>query len=166
MKNTLILIALLFSLSAKAEIIPGGWELASTESYLKEDVQWYKGNMPNKIQADFNGDNVMDTAWILINKKDKKWGLFVTLSSKNKTIKVIQIDENELKGKIFMGITPLKPGKHKTACGKGYWKCGKEEKPYLLLRNTGIFYFKFESAGSVYHWSNNESNFLQTWLSD
>jgi len=156
----------MFSISIHAESLPIGWFLTTPEQYLAEDIEWYKGIPPNKVVADFNGDKIKDTAWVLTDKVKKKWGLFVSLSNNKEKPTIIKLDENEITSHIFMGISPLKPGEYKTACGKGYWDCSKDEKPLLKLKNTGVNYFKFESANSVYYWSENKLGINQIWLSD
>lgn len=65
-----------------------------------------------------------------------------------------------------MGISILKSGSHKTACGKGYWNCEQNEPALLTLENHGINFFKFESASSVYYWDKDLNKFNRIWLSD
>ena len=166
MKYILYLSFIALSQTVSSETFPHGWQLSTKEQYLKEDVEWYKGAIPNKIIADFNGDKTPDTAWVLTDKKKKKWGLFISLSSENAKPTIIKLDEGEITSHIYVGISPLKPGKYKTACGKGYWDCTKNEVPLLNLINTSIDYFMFESANSVYVWEEKESEFKRIWLSD
>jgi len=164
MKNIAIyILALIPSLGFSSEI-PHGWEITSSQQYAKEDISWFKGMLPNKVTADFNGDGITDTAWLLTNSTKTKLGLFVSISSSKKTYKIIKLFEDTLNGNIYMGISHLSPGIHKTACGKGYWECTKEEKPFLNLKNSAISFFKFESASSIYYW--NKTKFQRVWLSD
>ena len=65
-----------------------------------------------------------------------------------------------------MGIVLLGPGKHRTACGKGYWDCGKGEPEVLDLKLPAIDYFTYESANSVFYWNKPSSSFQRVWMSD
>jgi len=65
-----------------------------------------------------------------------------------------------------MGISILSPGKHQTACGKGYSDCRSGEPEILDLKYSGINYFLFEGASSVFYWDANTNNFKRVWLSD
>ena len=49
-----------------------------------------------------------------------------------------------------MGIAKVKPGEYKTACGKGYWECRKDEPKILSTKRDAVEFFKVESASSVY----------------
>ena len=165
MKHILLLAFIILSGSVHSETFPKGWQLSTKDQYLKEDIEWYKGGIPNRVKADFNGDKIPDTAWILTNTTKTALGLFVSISTKQGS-KIIKLNENKITNYIFLGISILKAGKHKTACGKGYWNCNVDETPLINLKNPGINYFKFESANSVYYWSNETSSFKQMWLSD
>jgi hypothetical protein len=49
-----------------------------------------------------------------------------------------------------MGIAKVKPGQYETACGKGYWECGKDEPEKFSTRRDAVEFFKDESASLVY----------------
>jgi len=49
-----------------------------------------------------------------------------------------------------MGIAKVKPGEYETACGKGYWECGKNEPEKLKTGRDAVEFFKEDSASSVY----------------
>jgi len=164
MKSILLIIfALIPSLCVSSEL-PSGWGLTTSDQYEKELLSWLKGKIPNTVTGDFNGDHITDTAWLLSNKRKTKLGLFVSISTGKNTFKIIKLFEDSNAGNIYLGISHLKPGKHKTACGKGYWKCTEGEKPILELTTSGIEFYKFESASSVYVW--NKTKFERVWLSD
>lgn len=166
MKYTLTLITFFFAASVAAESLPSGWVFTTPDQYLKEDIAWFKGIPPNKVIADFNADQINDTAWILTDKKKTKYGLFVSLSTSANKHKIIKLDESEIKHHISLGISAQKPGKYKTACGKGYWECDKDEPAILTLNSTCISYYVFESAKSIFCWSKKYSEFKRIWMSD
>ena len=159
----LIIFSLIPGLCISSEL-PAGWELTTSAQYSKEFLSWLKGTIPNTVAGDFNGDQIPDTAWLLTNKRKTKLGLFVSISTGRNTSKIIKLFESSNKGNVFVGITHLKPGKYKTACGKGYWKCAKGEKPFLYLTTSGIEIYRFESGSSVYVW--NKTKFDRVWFSD
>jgi len=116
-------------------------------------------------KADFDGDGKQDEASLLINDKENKMGLFVELSSQPG--KKIKLDEIDNKSWIeVMGITVAKPGKYKTACGKGYFDCQKGEPEELNLKLPAIDYFKEGSANSFFIWDKKTKQFKRIWMSD
>jgi hypothetical protein len=147
--------------------IPEGWKAPTISNYHEENIKLFNEEPPNKIIADLNGDGTKDITRILINNKQDKWGVFVFLSNGKEGFRTIKLSESSMKmAHLNMGISILKPGVHKTACGKGYYECGPNETPTITLKNPGIDYYVFESASAVFHWSEKEKKFVQTWLSD
>ena len=37
-----------------------------------------------------------------------------------------------------VGIAKVKPGQYETACGKGYWECGKDEPETLSTKQDAV----------------------------
>jgi hypothetical protein len=118
------------------------------------------------VTADFDGDGKNDVACLLINDKENKMGLFVTLSSRMEIgpflLEAID-DKNTIE---VMGIAIAKPGTYKTACGKGYWACEKGEPAQLRLRRPAIDFFRFGSANSYFMWCKDKKKFDRIWMSD
>jgi len=144
-----------------------GWS-APTESELTDNLGWRKEN-PNlyiSAKADFDGDGREDEARLLISDKENKMGLFVTLSSQkgaNPLLLEVIADKRMVE---VMGIEVAKPGKYKTACGKGYWACKKGEPSELKLTIPAIDFFTFESANSFFVWDTKTRKFKRIWMSD
>jgi hypothetical protein len=136
-------------------------ELGHDSSWRKEDPDLYL-----MAKADFDGDGKEDVARLLINDKENKMGLFVTLSYKKKAepllLEAID-DKNTIE---VMGVEVAKPGTYKTACGKGYWTCKKGEPAQLRLHRPGIDFFRFESANSYFIWRKDKKKFERIWMSD
>lgn len=166
MKRSIGCLLICFIPTLHADTYPEGWQPPTNNQYSKSYQEIFNHSMPNKIIADFNGDNISDAAWILANTNKTKFALFVSLNKENKKPIFIKLTEDNIGEGIYMGISALTPGTYKTACGKGYWDCDKNETPSLKLENTGINFFKFESASSVYFWVHKENLFKQIWLSD
>ncbi len=161
----LLLTSLAYSQSTPE--FPAGWKAAIASDYSAENLSFMKNRVPNHVEADFNGDGKIDYAWILVNTSRNMYGLFVFLGEKNGGHKVITL--NELKretDKLYMGLSLMKSGQYKTACGKGYWECKPGEPQVLKLKYPGINFFMFESADSVYYWDSRKKEFKRIWLSD
>jgi hypothetical protein len=152
------------ALSAKDK---SGWRIPA-HSELKDDLGWRKDD-PNRylvVKADFDGDGKEDVASLLINDKENKMGLFVKLTSRSET-KEIKLEEFDDKSWIeVMGISGVKPGNYKTACGKGYFECKKGEPETLTLKRPAIDFFKFGSANSFFFWDDKAKRFQRIWMSD
>ncbi len=136
--------------------VAGGWEI-----FAKPDRPAYLA------QADFNGDGILDVAYIALATRGKAWALFVNLNSTTSRPEIIKLDED--RGETppqTMGVSVAEPGKYKTACGKGYWKCERGEPAELELKLPGIDYGHFESADSFYWWDRSAENYVRTWMSD
>jgi len=118
------------------------------------------------VKADFDGDGKQDVARLLINGKENKMGLFVKLSSRpdGKEIKLEEFDDKSWIE--VMGISVVKPGNYRTACGKGYFECKKGEPETLKLKQPAIDFFKFGSANSFFVWDGKDKRFHKIWMSD
>jgi hypothetical protein len=144
-----------------------GWRIP-TQSELAENLGWRKED-PNfyiSAKADFDGDGKEDEARLLINDKENKMGLFVTLSSQNRGNPLLLEAIADKRTIEVMGIEVAKPGTYKTACGKGYWACKKGEPSELKLTNPAIDFFRFGSANSYFVWDTKTKKFKRIWMSD
>jgi hypothetical protein len=161
-----LVFGLLIPLTLSAQDITG-WRVP-TKSELGDNLGWRKEN-PHfyiKAKADFDGDGKEDEASLLINDKENKMGLFVTLSSQ-KMVRPLLLEAIDDKRTIeVMGIEVAKPGTYKTACGKGYWTCKKGEPAVLRLKFPVIDFFRFESANSFFVWDSKTKKFKRIWMSD
>ena len=148
-------------------LIVNGWRYP-VESDIILDWKDFRNTNPEPYHCfgDFNGDALRDEANILINEKTGKGGLFVFLSQPKGSHKVIQLDNIEKSSIQRMGISTVKPGKYKTACGKGYWPCKNDEAPEIILYHEALDYLIFESANSFFYWSEKNRDFERTWMSD
>ena len=145
-----------------------GWRYPAESDYIDDWKEFRKEvPVPFHVQADFNGDGLIDDAWILIRTKGKGWGLFVFMGQPSNSKKIIQLDDNPNNDyPQRMGIALAKPDKYKTACGKGYFECEKGEPAVLDLKQPGIDYFVYESANSFFYWEKKTNSFKRIWISD
>jgi len=138
--------------------VPNKSDFAGESGWRQNDKTLYL-----TAKADFDGDGKQDIVSILINDKINKMGLFAELSSKPGKIQLVEDDKTGIQ---VMGIAVAKPGKYKTACGKGYWACEKGEPATLNLKFPAIDYFKEESASSFFIWNKKAKQFERVWMSD
>jgi hypothetical protein len=158
-------ISLLITSPVHAEL-PLGWRVPTAEE-LANDIDWRKED-PNRylsVSGDFDGDKKQDSAQLLVNDARNSMALFVMLSSNN--YKPTLLDEMTDKRMItVMGVALAKPADYKTACGKGYFKCEKNEPESIRLKNPAIDYFKEGSANSFFVWEPRTRRFVRFWMSD
>ena len=159
-------IIILSLLTACSSTLPQGWRLPTSEE-LKDTWRHESDSRYTTIKADFNGDEIVDDAKLLVRKDGASLGLFVFISQKENSFKIYHL--NEMKdGKLIqaMGIKKVVPGSYKTACGKGYWDCHDDEPNEITIKNASINYFKIEGANSFFYWDDHSNNFKRIWISD
>jgi hypothetical protein len=160
--SALFLVALATACSAQE--LPSGW----TKPATKLTRQAFRRNDPNHFlvaTGDYNGDGVPDQALLLVNEGARKLGFFVCLETATgcdwHRLEVMDIAFLDV-----MGIARVKPGDYQTACGKGYWDCGKDEPKKLSTKRDAVEFFKDESASSVYVYNLKKHKFIPVATSD
>lgn len=173
MKMKLLLIGLSFMLfaanAAASEVyVLSGWRLPTEKDMTGDWAEFRKDNPhPYLAQADYNGDGIRDDAYIALSTNGKCWALFVNLNKKKGSPKVIKLAEDN--GEIApqrMGVGIAEANTYKTACGKGYWECDKDETETLKLKYPAIDFYLYESANSFFWWDKKLGKFRRTWISD
>ena len=147
---------------------PSGWRFP-TEGDYRDDWLVYKDKLkePFHIESDFNGDNLIDNAWILLSLDEKEWGVFVFLSQKPWGQVVYELAKNSVDiSPQSMGISLVLPGQYKTVCGKGYSGCDADDAKIIDLQLPAINFFTYESASSIFYWDEKMTKFKNAWLSD
>lgn len=166
-----IFLAIIVSLSiltacSDSKSLPQGWRLPTSEE-LKDAWRNESENRYTIVKDDFNGDGINDEAKLLVHKDGSGFGVFAFIYQKDHSFKIYQLDEmKDVKLIQAMGIKKVSPGTYKTACGKGYWDCQKDEVPEITIKNEAIDYFKTESANSFFYWDNKSNSFKRIWISD
>jgi len=151
---------------AKNNILPSGWRMPHS-SELNDDWRRKDPDKYSIIRADFNGDGLKDRAMLLVSIRRNEIGLFVFLSRKGGAFKTYKLDV--VKGEKLLqaiGIAKVLPGQCKTACGKGYWECGKGDISDVSIKYDAINYFKAESAALYFYWDERSRSFKRMWISD
>ena len=120
---------------------PTQGELGSNTVWRKQDPYIYL-----LAKGDFDGDGKEDTARLLINDKENKMSLFVTLSTSEKVEPLVleTIDDKRLIE--VMGIAAAKSGTYITPCGRGYWSYKADELPQIQLDRPAISVFWTEGV--------------------
>lgn len=154
-----------------AELMPvvplEGWRFPMESDYMG-NWQVFRAVIPEPfhVQADFNGDGLLDDAWILLSTVGKAWGLFVFLAQQEGPPKVITLDKNPgTSMPQYIGIKAVQAGDYKTACGKGQSSCGPNKLEVLHLERPAINYFVFEGDNSFFWWDTQSQSFKRTWMS-
>ena len=171
---SIILLCLLLATSSFAKdnvALPEGWRYPTIEELSDELLRKDSPTKFIKAIADFNGDGISDEAYLLKSTKSSGEGLLVRLSDKQKGFRWLVLDTTDWekaypKVNLSMGIDIVKPGQYKTACGKGYFECKKDEPEVLKLTRPAIDYFRFESANSFFFWDCKTNSFNRVWISD
>jgi hypothetical protein len=147
-----------------AQELPAGW----TKPPANLTGQQFREKDPNHflvVKGDFDGDGVQDKALLLVNHHTQKMGFFVCLTTATgcdwHRLEVMDIAFLDV-----MGIAKVKPGEYESACGKGYWECGKGEPEKLRTKRDAVEFFKDESASSVYVYNPVTRKFVSVATSD
>ncbi len=161
------LAALILSFSKDTPRLPHGWR-TPTDADISDD-DWRKED-PDKyliVKGDFNGDSIIDEARLLIREDSSGTGLFAFVSQKDHTVKACLLSESKSADLLHrLGIRKISPGTYKTACGKGYWECDKDEVPEISIQHDAIDYFIFESANEYLYWDTKAGTFKEIAISD
>ena len=170
--TTLILLSVLGRLPLGQASVspPSGYRFPTEADYT---LNWKQDRTttptPFHIRADFNGDSVIDNAWILFASRGTEWGVFVFLGSTQGSPRIVRLDVGDTDNypAQSFGLALAKRGRHLTACGKGYGHgCGPGEPAVLNLRLPGITFFQFEVSSSIFWWSHSANKFERVWTSD
>jgi hypothetical protein len=118
-------------------------------------------------KGDFDGDGKEDIAELLLDLSGKHFGLFVKLAAAAEW-QPLDSGQGDVRDLAEFGISPVKPGKYKTACGKGYgdYACGHGEPEFLELSRPAVDYFYNESSDSIFYWDTKANKFIEIQMSD
>ncbi len=150
-----------FAASTKKIDLPKGWK--PTKPIKDSGCDRSKTDLLT-AEGDFNGDGKPDRAKLLAKATGKGIGLWVWLSKEDQPILIKETESED--GKHDIGISLLKPGSYKTACGKGYWQCKGDEVSKVNLKNDGIDLMFCESANALFYWDEISKKFKEIPTSD
>jgi hypothetical protein len=144
--------------------MPAGWTKPPAELTLQD----FRRKDPNHFlvaAGDYNGDGIQDKAFLLVNQHSHKLGFFICLTTAI-GCDWYRLEVMDIAFLDVMGIATVKPGRYETACGKGYWECGKDEPKKLATKRDAVEFFKDESASSVYVYNSRKQKFVSVATSD
>jgi hypothetical protein len=120
---------------------------------------------PFHVRADFNGDSLLDDAWILLAEHGQGFAFFVALGTQDGAGRWLKLEDGVYAQALALQI--VKPGRYETAYAKG---SGSGRKPgelkVLGLVRPGIELLQFESGTSYFWWDTGASKFERTWITD
>lgn len=165
MKLYIIIIVSLFGINtvfAGGPIVPDEWRLPNE---IELSDKWRTGKYKNaQVTGDFNGDGLIEGAFLAVSKDGKSEGLlaFIYINDKEKWF---VLDINELHETVFMGLDIYKPGKYKVLCNTDA-ECKQDYKKEIIIKNDSFTYYRPESASSIFMWNNMSNSFERIWESD
>ena len=137
------------------------WKAKDSYTYKTKDSSGnYKA--PYWTSGDFNGDQKIDYAYILVSRSSNENQLIVFISSEIDYIAIKLGNSHNYE----MGVATQIPEVLTTASGKGYWPPTSDDPPQVTIKRHAISYFMFESAASVFIWDDNKKTFKRHWTSD
>ena len=161
--NKIILIFCFFISSitwAGGPTLPRGYRIPNNEE-LSLPMRDIDKNRYKMAVGDFNGDSLVDGAFLSIDRDNKELAVFVFLCTNNdqlyKWYKVESIEYDQIK---FTGLRPLKPQKIYY-----YTNVRKETKTELSLNNDSFELFQFEGSSSVFYYDKELDQFKRVWIS-
>lgn len=165
----LIALATLMGANApRQQDLPKGWRI-TTQNELTDNVRRESPTRYSTAEGDFNGDGVMDSAFLLRRASRANEGLWVYLSQADGSFRWVKLQDYPATSgsDSGMGIASSKPGVHSYGCFCDANECNLGKvRPKLQLRDPAIELFKIESAASMYFWSRSQEKFLCVVLSD
>ena len=165
MKLPVFAIALLLGTTdvlAGGPVIPDGWRLPSEKELGDE---WRSGEYKNaEVIGDFNGDGLIEGAFLAVSTDGKDEGLLAFVYQGGKE-KWFVLDKVPFNGTVFMGLDKYPPGKYKVLCDTDA-ECARGHKKQITLNSDSFVYYRPESASSIFVWSSAKGGFVRIWESD
>ena len=152
--------------------VPDGYRLPTKADIVND---WKRFNAPNHLKADFNGDGIIDEAYILPKKGSKLgYGVFVAINKKQAGIQsgrkfqMFKLTADDDMRPQSFAIELAEPSNKvwETACGKGYWDCEIGEPAEVKITKPSIMFCYIESACTMYMWDSDKLSFKEIRFSD
>jgi hypothetical protein len=146
---------------------PQGWRFP-TEADYKDGWAEYRDRfpVPFHVTGDFDGDGLVDHAWILIREGGEGWGLFVFLARRAGPPRMIQLfSEGGCCAQAY-ALARVPPGKHLTFCGGRLAGCSTGQPASVTLRHPGFEFMTLGTASGLYYWSPAAKTFRSVTVAD
>ncbi len=161
-------ICMLSSAMAESELPAGYKAIVFSE---KDPVEWRHEDksMYLRVEADFNGDGVIDEARILRSEDDARIALFCFLKDKDGNFTTFRLKEfDDPKFDYSSGDKEEKAGNIPHGCWKGIWirDLNKGEPKSIELKNSAVNLFSNEGSSQYFYWDESIKDFKNVWISD
>jgi hypothetical protein len=130
----------------------------------KEELssEWRKED-PNEyvtVASDFNGDGLVDSAFLLVDDKKKELILLVALYNENSSYTWIELQTMNYAALNYQGIALVEP----TTVSVYKSDITEETKQSMTLKFNSIKSFSSEGSSSIFAWDSSKKQFQQHWL--
>lgn len=125
-------------------------------------AEWRKG-APDEyatVAADFNGDGLVDGAFLVVDENHKKIVLMVVLISKNLSETWLELQAMGYAALKYQGIALVDPSNVSVYKGD----LADETKHSMTLKFNSIKSFSSEGPSSIFTWDRSKMQFQQHWL--
>lgn len=146
--------------------LPPGWRFP-TEADYKEGWAEYRDRLPVPfhVTGDFDGNGLVDHAWILIPERGEGWGLFVFLTRRAAAPRIIQLfSEGGCCAQAY-ALARVPPGRHLTFCGR-LSDCSAGQPASITLKHPGFEFMTLGTASGLYYWSPAANAFRSVTVAD
>ena len=155
----LLVIFLASPVYASGPTLPKQYRIPTNEELSAE---WRKGDPDEcaKLAADFNGDGLVDGAFLVVDKNHKKLVLMVVLINKNLSETWLEIQAMDYAALKYQGIALVEPSTVSVYKGDAT----DETKHSMTLKLNSIKSFSPEGPSSIFTWDSSKMQFQQHWL--
>ena len=157
--SVLMSILLASPVYASGPTLPKQYRMPTDEElsaeWRKEDANKYA-----TVAADFNGDGLVDGAFLVVDKKNNKLVLMVVLINKDFTETWLKLQTMDYVALKYQGIALVKP--HTVSVYKG--EAFENTKHPITLQFNSIKSFSSEGPSSIFTWDASKNQFLRHWL--
>ncbi len=111
--------------------------------------------------GDYNGDGLIDGAFLAVDSNEKELVLFAFLCTENDQVfKWYKLDALEYRAAKYTGVRNIKPQKI------FYYRTANDEKKLSIeLVNESFELFQFEGSSSVFYFNQELNSFKRIWIS-
>jgi beta-lactamase regulating signal transducer with metallopeptidase domain/ankyrin repeat protein len=148
---------------------PRGWDSPGPEVMRANPMRAGSPSLYTEARADIDGDGREDHAALFVAADRSREGLFVKLSSRRSGQWQLAASTDRDPGLdgLHMGIAIEAPGTYQAACTRGVGApCAPGATTEVVLAQSAIAFFAFESARSLVYWDGVAGELRQVWTSD
>jgi hypothetical protein len=147
------------SVYASGPTLPNQYRMPTEEELSGE---WRKGDADKyaTVAADFNGDGLIDGAFLVVDEKQKKLVLMAVLINKDFSETWLKLQNMDLAALKYQGVALINPSA--VTLYKG--AVSENNKQAKTLKFNSIKSFSSEGPSSVFFWDSAKQRFQQFWL--